>query len=343
MTDNLFHKACFITDMHFGRSGNSQTANQDHLDFLQWALDRALSWGAETLIFGGDWFDNRHSIHLATLHASGIGIDRINSAFKKIWWIPGNHDLLYRDKRDVSSISIFTHVPNIKLINDPVVIGDVAFIPWLVGDEHKTTKSLKARYAFGHLELPGLMMNAKVVMPDAPHMLKPDQLAGPEFVFSGHYHMRQQMGNVLYTGNTMPHSFSDAWDEDRGMMLLEWGKEPVFEAWPDQPLYRTAKLSELMDKPKSFLKPKVTMRVSVDQTISFEDLQVLRDGWVSEFDLRKFEWDHVPTTKDEQGFSDNVVFQSVDQIVIEGLMGLHDSPTISKETLVDLYRSLPSI
>lgn len=343
MTDNLFKRACFITDMHFGRSGNSPAANQDHLDFLDWAIDRAKSWGAETLIFGGDWFDNRHSIHLATLNASNIGINKLNDAFTTIWWIPGNHDLLYRDKRDVSSISIFSHVPHIHLINKPDVIGGVALVPWLVGDEHKTTKSIKARYVFGHFELPGMMMNAKVIMPDSAGMMKLDQLAGPEYVFSGHYHMRQTAGNIVYTGNTMPHSFSDAWDDARGMMLLEWGAEPIFEAWPDQPLYRTAKLSELLEKPGAVLRPKVTLRATVDMPISHEELAQVRDDFVRDFSLRKFEWDHVKPAEGDEAFADdNMVYQSVDQIVVEGLMSI-DSATLSRDELVRLYRSLPSI
>lgn len=38
----------------------------------------------------------------------------------------------------------------------------------------------------------------------------------PEKVFSGHFHKRQQHGNVIYPGNCFPHNYADAWDDDRG-------------------------------------------------------------------------------------------------------------------------------
>ena len=51
-----------------------------------------------------------------------------------------------------------------------------------------------------------------------------------EYVFTGHFHKRQVKDNIIYTGNAFPHNFSDAWDDERGWMFLEWGKEPEFFA-----------------------------------------------------------------------------------------------------------------
>jgi len=218
---SLFKKCIFLTDTHFGRSGNSPIANQDTLDFLDWAIERAKTWGADTLIFGGDWHDSRYSIHISTLNASLQGMDKIDAAFKNIYWVPGNHDLLYREKRDVASIEFARKYDNIKIIRDPVTVKDVTFLPWLVGDEYKTVRHLKSRYVFGHLEMPGFKMNAAVVLPDNPNLVKPDAFLNQEFVFSGHFHIRQAESRVIYTGNAMPFNFSDNWDEDSVIMLLE--------------------------------------------------------------------------------------------------------------------------
>ena len=32
---------------------------------------------------------------------------------------------------------------------------------------------------------------------------------------------RQQQGKVHYIGNALPHNYADAWDDDRGMMILD--------------------------------------------------------------------------------------------------------------------------
>ena len=73
-------------------------------------------------------------------------------------------------------------------------------------------------------------MNAMVQMPDLGHGLKAEDLRKPEFVFSGHFHKRQDDGNIIYTGNAFSLNYSDAWDDDRGLMFLKWGGQPEFKS-----------------------------------------------------------------------------------------------------------------
>lgn len=338
---NLFKKALFFTDIHFGRNGNNPVSLNDNLDFLRWAIDEGKTRGCDTMIFGGDWHDNRHSIHVSTMHASIEGLQMLNDAFQKVWFIPGNHDLFYRDRRDVSSIEFARHLPNITMLRDPTTIDGVTFLPWLVGDEHKRLKFAKSRYTFAHLEVPGFLMNAKVEMPDSPHAVHADAFASQELVFTGHFHMRQTQNNIVYTGNTMPFNFSDNWDAERGVMVLEWGKDPEFLAWPEQPLFRTMRLSEMLNDPDKYLTSKLTARVTLDTEISYEEAQFLRDNFVKMYGMRKVELVHQQRQEAEQSFVGDITFQSVDQIVVEGLLSVQ-SNGFRPETLVDIYKGLPS-
>lgn len=341
--DQLFKKAVSLTDIHFGRSGNSAEANLDNLEFIDWFIEEAKTFGAESCFMLGDWNDNRHSIHVSTLHYSLQGMQKLNDAFKQVIWLPGNHDLLYRHKRDISSIEIADHLPNIKVIHEPTTIGGCTVLPWLVGDEHKMLKSVKSRYVFGHLELNGgFLMNAKVEMPDHPDGIGVedfDKNSNIEYVFSGHYHFRQAKGKVIYTGNPFPFNFADAGDEDRGMMFLEWGKEPYFKAWPDQPLFRVFKLSEMLANPKQLLKPKLTARCTLDIDISYEEAQVIKDTFIKDYGLRKIELLHNPRETIDEAISDGLAFQSVDQIVIDGLNSLQGD-ILSSRKLVEIYKQL---
>lgn len=344
--DQLFKKAVTLTDIHFGRSGNSPVANQDNLDFIDWFIEEAKTFGADTCLMLGDWHDNRHSLHVSTMHYSLEGMQRLNDAFKQVIWIPGNHDLLYRNKRDVSSIEFARALPNINIIREPTTIGGVTVLPWLVGDEPKMLKNLKSRYVFGHLELPGFMMNAKVPMPHSGTGIEAedfDSINETEYVFSGHFHFRQAKGKVIYTGNPFPFNFADAWDEDRGMMFLEWGKEPEFKAWPDQPLFRTFTLSQLLNEPDRVLKEKLTARCTLDIDISYEEAQLIKETFVASHKLRKIELIHAPRDSGAlQEFNEDVVFQSVDQIVVDGLMSVQ-SQSMKPERLVEIYRALPDL
>ncbi|CAM6053906.1 unnamed protein product [Sphagnum tenellum] len=258
----------------------------------------------------GDWHDSRHSLHVSTMNYSLRAMQMLNDAFEVVHWIPGNHDLFYRDKRDVSSIEFAKHLPNIQIVRKPTTVAGVTFLPWLVGDEARITAK---------------------------------EFVNQDYVFSGHFHIRQQKGRVVYTGNIMPFNFSDNWDEDRGMMLLEWGKEPEFRAWPGQPLFRTMRLSELLDKPQALLRPGMTARVAMDIDISYEEAQLIKDTFITDYGLRKLEL--APQTKssvDNQEFSGEVIYQTVDQIVVDGLLSI-DSVGLKAEKLVEIYKSLPNL
>lgn len=334
-----------LTDLHFGRQGNSPQANQDTLDFIDWFIEEAKTWGAETCIMKGDWHDNRHNLNVLTMDYSLRGMQKLNDAFKVVHWLPGNHDLFYRDRRDVSSVAFAKHLPNIKVVNEPTTMGGVTLLPWLVGDEVKKLKHLKSRYVFGHLELPGFMMNAKVEMPSHDKGISSDdfnKLDQTEYVFSGHFHFRQTKGKVIYTGNPFPFNFADAWDEDRGMMFLEFGKDPFFKAWPGQPLFRTMKLSELLDKPQFLLRDKMTARVSIDIDISYEEAQLIKETFMGEYGLRKVELVHQAKQDEMMEFGQDVIFQSVDQIVVDGLLSIN-SDSLNSQRLVEIYRALPGM
>lgn len=334
---SLFNKAVIFADTHFGRSGNSPQANQDNLEFLRWAIDEARTWGADDCIMLGDWHDNRHSLGVATMLASLDGIDLLNAAFRRTWWLPGNHDLLYRERRDAASIEFARWLPNIEIVRDPLTIGEVSFLPWLLPNEHKTLE-LTSRYVFGHLELPGFLRNAKSVMPENDHVPSASQFCAHDWVFTGHFHMRQIKENICYIGNIMPFDFRDDGDGDRGLMLLEWGKDPIFRSWPGQPLYRSIKLTELLDTANTVLKPNMTVRLTVDMPLSYEEADEMRQAMMTSYSLRKIELCHSRTEVD-QDIDQDIEFQTVDQIVFDSLEHI-ESAGLSKERLIDLYQSL---
>lgn len=334
----MFKKMLWSTDWHFGRKNSDPVSLEDNMQFIDWMIAEGKSNGCDAFVFGGDFFDSRSSINVLTLHKALEAFEKINAAFPNSFIIKGNHDLFMKESRAISSVEIARNFKNINIIDHPMTISDVTFLPWLVGDE-KRTKLAKSRYIFGHLELPGFLMNAKVELPLTSHSTDLDLFDGNEYVFTGHFHLRQQKKNIIYTGAAMPYSFSDNWDDERGIMILEYGGTPQFKAWPNQPLFRTMKLSEMLDKPDSFLTEKLTARIALDIDISYEEAQVIKETFVDDYKLRRIEL--VPQQKIEasQSFAEGVVFQSVDQIVVDGLMSI-ESSGMKPTMLVDIYRSL---
>lgn len=336
--NSLFHKALVISDAHFGRSGNSIIANQDNIDFLRWAIETAKTWGAETCLMLGDWFHNRSLVGVETMHFALKGLEMISTGFKQSFFISGNHDQFFKTRRDITSVEIINYIPNITLINDPLTIGDITFLPWLMPGEHKTLDLSSTRYLFGHFELSGFLSNTGHQMPEGEHSQTVDAFRNPEYVFTGHFHARQNKKNVCYIGNFFPFDFSDAGDSNRGIMLLEYGKEPEFRSWPDQPLYQTMTLSQMLSEPEK-LASKMTVRVTIDLPLRYEEAQELRNSMITDYGLRKIELinGHLDG---EQDFDDaKVQFKSVDQIVISGLESI-DSKELSSGRLIEIYTGL---
>ena len=109
----------------------------------------------------------------------------------------------------------------------------------------------------------------------------------PQYVFTGHFHKRQHSRNIHYIGNAFPHNYADAGDDDRGMMMLEWGGEPEFKSWPGQPTFRTYKLSQIIDKPDQLLRERMHCRVTIDLPISFEEANFIKETFMPQYKLRE--------------------------------------------------------
>jgi DNA repair exonuclease SbcCD nuclease subunit len=336
---SLFKKVACFTDIHFGLKSNSITHLNDCEEFVDWYIDTAKQQGCETGIFMGDWSHNRNSLNLITLDTSIRCLEKLGAAFEQFFWFPGNHDLFYKDKRDVHSSAFGRHIPGVTVVEDVCTIGDVTLVPWLVGDEWKNISKIKSRYMFGHFELPLFYMNAMVQMPDHGE-LQAEHFRHQEYVFSGHFHKRQNRDKIWYIGNAFPHNFSDVWDDERGMMVLEWGGKPEFFNWPNCPKFRTIKLSELIDQKDSIMKGKMYLKVNLDIDITFEEANFIKETFIDEYDIReisliqdKLDMDSViddsPDTK----------FESVDQIVSESLISV-DSDQFDKNVLLSIYNNL---
>lgn len=343
----LFKDAIVFTDLHFGEKQNLATHNQDCIEYLKWVVSTAKRKGIKTGIFLGDWHHSRRAINVETLHYSVQGLDIISDYFDVIYFIPGNHDLFYRESRDVSSISLVNSYDNIKLMSELTEFkdpkGDVVFVPWLIEDEWKKLKGKKYKYVFGHFELPTFLLNAMIEMPDTGE-LSSDDFGNCDYVFTGHFHKRQQKKNVIYIGNAFPHNYNDIDDKERGLMVLEWDKEPKFINWQNAPTYRRWNIDDLVSNPENVIgkDKKIYAEITYPSTMSYAQASHIRDDLLANFDFRNISLKKEKEEINEDGQEIKVeTVKSVDSVVLEQIKTI-DSPSYDVQMLIDEYTSLSS-
>lgn len=335
---NLFDKAIVFTDLHFGKKSNSLQFNQDCLDYIDWLCSIAKSKNIKTAIFLGDWHDNRSNLNVSTLNYSLKALDKLDNTFDKIHIIPGNHDEYYKDRRDVNSIEFVRKFNNFVMYNEITKVDNCLFVPWLIGEEHKTLKDIDADFVFGHFELPSFLMNAMMKMPDIGELNSQD-FKKSGIVLSGHFHKRQSQKNIHYIGNAFPHDYNDAWDDDRGLAILSSDKSIEYVNWPDCPKYRRLKLSQLLSDVDLFLKEKTYAKVALDLEISYDEANFIKEVLSAQYNLRDFSLTISSIDEQHQDYDGEIDFESVDTIVTSQLQQV-DSSAFDTNFLLKLYREL---
>ncbi len=336
--NNLFKKALVYTDIHFGLRHNSKEHNEDCLEFLRWLVEHGKEKDVDTLIFMGDFHHHRNSINAQTQNYMLDAMQIMNDGFSQTLFLVGNHDLYFRENRSVTSSRFADLFPNIKLIDKPQVIKDVALIPWLVDDEWKEVAELESKYLFGHLELPGFKMNAMVEMPDHG-ALNATHFKHQDYVFSGHFHKRQTQGKITYIGNPFGHNFSDVWDFERGAMYLEWDGEPEYLDYTGGPRFININLSALLENPEIYLKPKTYLQVVLDVDITYEEATFLRETFIEQYSVREFKIIRNQDDDVAKDYDADITFQTVDQIVVQQLSNI-DSTSYDAAKLIEIYDRL---
>jgi hypothetical protein len=182
-------------------------------------------------------------------------------------------------------------------------------------------------------------MNAMVEMPDHGEVRRED-FENFEHVFTGHFHKRQTKKNITYIGNAFPHNYADAGDDERGLTILEWGREPEYHAWSDQPRYRVLGLANLIDNAPALLQSKMHVRVQLDIEISYEEANFIKETFIRDYDLREMAL--IPNKNaavDTDMAPGEIKFESVDQIVTDQITNI-ESEFYDSRLLLKIYQNL---
>jgi len=340
------NRIALLTDIHFGKHTNSEQHNQDCLRYINWFSEQVKNNDIDAIAFLGDWHEHRSAINGLTLDYSMKGAKLLNDLNLPIYFIVGNHDLYYRNTRDIFTTVIFEQLENFVIINKPLEIPEnsLVFTPFLFPEEYDDffTKYSHCETIMGHFEFKGFVLTGETVK--CEHGADPNSYSKPKKIYSGHFHKRQTSKNVHYIGNTFPMDFGDANDFDRGMAVHDFSTGEVeYINWPDCPKYIRASLSEVLKSPKKILKSNARVKVYVDDDITLSETNELRQTLSDTYNLREIVLEEKNETviemTDIEKEIEDLELEGINQIIPELLKRIKNDK-IDNEKLVEIYRKL---
>jgi len=273
-------KIAIISDLHLGVHSNSTFWHNIAIEWANWLKVDLNKRNIKDIIFCGDWHHNRSEISVNTLQISANILDILQEF--NIFAIPGNHDMYFKHRTDVTSLSIFKNRKNVNIFDSITSVEwfdkTITFCPWNTNVEDIP----KCDVIFGHFEIETFKVNSTKICEEGIKVK--DLLVKSKLVFSGHFHTRHEKvysaGTILYVGNPFQMDFGDA-GNSKGYHILDLDSmEYDFIENKISPLYEKLTLSELVEEGtiNSRIKHIVSnniVKLKVDKNICQEDMNVL--------------------------------------------------------------------
>lgn len=337
-------KAALFTDIHFGRKNNSGIHNQDCTDFITWFIEQCLLYEVDHIAFLGDWFEERDSINTRTTTYALDCAKRLNDIGIPVYFIVGNHDLYYRDNRDVYASYIYSTLSNFIIIDQPIVVEEThtptLYAPFLFEEEYGSlSKYFDIPIWMGHFEFKGFVLTGETYKKESGP--DPNKFSAPDHIFSGHFHKRQSAKNVSYIGNAFPMDFGDINDNDRGMAIFDYESNDIqYINWAACPKYMKVKLSEVLADP-TILPENARVKCIADSDITYSQNSEIKQRLVHDQHLREFiiEEEITVTVDDSELTEEELENETSSELIIK-LLGRVKSDKIDSDTLITIYKGL---
>lgn len=236
-------KIFMLGDLHLGIRNNSIEWSDIQTEFL---LDHFVKQvdaegfdpDRDILLQVGDWNHVRESTNVRIQEVSQRVAERLCAKFRRgVYFFVGNHDCYYKDRTDVHSLKGYDRMfPNFHIFETPTPIKinehRVLVLPWCEKSEDLLThvKKHKADYLFCHSDFTGFSLNSATKL---EHGLTASDIDNYKRVYSGHIHIRQQKGKIVYVGTPYEMDRGDRGNQKGFYVLDTTGKDFVEKFVPN--------------------------------------------------------------------------------------------------------------
>ena len=224
-------KIALLNDTHFG-ARNDSTIFDDffHKFYNDIFFPYLKEHNIKTLIHLGDIVDRRKFINFRIAH------NFRNKFMCQLWLhkidthiLIGNHDIYYRNTNKVNAVQELCTAPD--GVNEPFIYEEpkvvdfdglkIMMVPWMNPENEKeiieTLKTAEADICMGHFDLNGFRMMDSMVQ---SHGYDKSIVSRFEKTFSGHFHHKNDDGQVFYLGSQYEMTWSD-YNNQKGFHVLD--------------------------------------------------------------------------------------------------------------------------
>jgi DNA repair exonuclease SbcCD nuclease subunit len=229
-------KVLLFSDIHIHPHKKSTSRLQDCLDVIPWVFDVAKKNNIKSILFGGDFFHDRHKIDIFTYQKTFETLNQqMNSGDFELYMLLGNHDLWFMDDTSISSVFPLSLIKGVKIIDKPCRIeienSIWDFLPFTLNplEALATIKSEhKREYLLGHIAINDAKMHrghysSDIIVEHEGELINVDAnvFSKYKYVFLGHFHSEQRVGkNIEYIGSPLQLSFGESF-EDKHLIIFD--------------------------------------------------------------------------------------------------------------------------
>lgn len=249
------NKGILLTDLHAGIRADSniflKSFENLFKDFLPEIIKKQ---NVSNIFILGDIFDNRNHLNLKT-------INLVLSTFKEflsshptleVYILIGNHDLFYKNTREINSLKILEDkFNNIHIISEvtrkKILNRDIVLCPWII-DKTDITETFKepADVCLGHFAINGFEMIQG--FKETEGLSQSDFDSCFKLTFSGHFHLRNEIGRIIYIGTPYQLSWNDC-GSTKGVYVLDFDTLNYdFIEYTSAPKFKKIYLSRVKNK-----------------------------------------------------------------------------------------------